>query len=115
MDLDDMEAVRSILLDPRPEGIVCANDRTPGRLVRTLRRLAYLVARDVRLVGIDDVEYAVLLPSPLTTLRPPTRQIGEVALAVMLRRIAQRELPPSDARLSCELVIRESCGARLAA
>ena len=29
--------------------------------------------RDVRLVGVDDLEYASLLPVPLTTLRQPTR------------------------------------------
>lgn len=108
---DDTEAVRAIMLEQRPHGIVCANDRTAGRLMHTLRRLSYLVPRDVRLVGIDDVEYAALLPVPLTTLRQPTRKIGEVALGVMLQRIAQHDLPPCDTRLRCELVIRESCGA----
>lgn len=112
VDPDDLEGVRSIMLDLKPEGIVCANDRTAGRLMHTLRRLSYLVPRDVRLVGIDDVEYASLLPVPLTTLRQPTRQIGEVALDVMLRRIAQRGLAPCETRLRCELIVRESCGAR---
>jgi DNA-binding LacI/PurR family transcriptional regulator len=112
IDPDDTEAVRALMLDQSPHGIVCANDRVAGRLMHTLRRLSYLVPRDVRLVGIDDVEYAALLPVPLTTLRQPTRQIGEVALGIMLQRIAQRDLPPCDTRLRCELVIRESCGAR---
>lgn len=111
LDPDDEEAVASLMRE-RPDGIVCANDRTAGRLMHALRRLGYSVPRDVRLVGIDDVEYASLLPVPLTTLRQPTRQIGEVALGVMLQRIAQRDLPPRDTRLSCELVVRESCGAR---
>jgi len=108
---DDTEAVRTLMLEHRPQGIVCANDRTAGRLMHTLRRLAYRVPHDVRLVGIDDVEYAALLPVPLTTLRQPTRQLGELALGVMLQRIAQPDLPPRDTRLRCELVVRESCGA----
>jgi DNA-binding LacI/PurR family transcriptional regulator len=49
---------------------------------------------------------------PLTTLRQPTREIGEAALAVMLERIARRDMVPREVRLSCELVVRESCGAR---
>jgi len=61
-------------------------------------------------VGIDDVEYATLLPVPLTTLRQPARQIGETALAMMLERIKYPELPVRDIRLQCELIVRDSCG-----
>ncbi|MEO7966179.1 MAG: LacI family DNA-binding transcriptional regulator [Gemmatimonadaceae bacterium] len=91
--------------------VLCANDRTAGRLLHTLRRLGVHVPDDVRLVGIDDVEYAKLLPVPLTTLRQPTQQLGEVAMGVMLERVARRDLPARDTRLRCELVVRESCGA----
>ena len=51
-----------------------------------------------------------LLPVPLTTLRQPTQQIGEVALGVMLERVARSDFPPRDVLLHCELVVRESCG-----
>ena len=98
----------------RPDAIVCANDRTAGRLMHTLRLLQYRVPHDIRLVGIDDVEYARLLPVPLTTLRQPTHQIGDAALGMMLERIARRTLPPRELRLDCELIVRDSCGAKLA-
>jgi len=111
--LDPAEAadVRSLMESARPDAIVCANDRTAARLMQTLLRLGHVVPRDVRLVGIDDAEYASLLPVPLTTLRQPTRQIGHAALAAMLDRIARTDLPPRDILLHCELVVRESCGA----
>ncbi len=76
----------------------------------TLLRLGYAIPGNVRLVGIDDVEYAGLLPVPLTTLRQPTQQIGDVALGVMLERVARTDLPPRDVLLHCELVVRGSCG-----
>src|SRR2546430_12262674 len=63
--------------DLRPDGIVCANDRTAGKLMHSLRLLKYRVPKDVRLVGIDDVEYAKLLPVPLTTLRSEERRVGK--------------------------------------
>src|SRR5438876_230641 len=72
------------------------------------------VPEDIRLVGIDDVEYARLLPVPLSTLRQPTHQTGELALALMLERIARPTLPPREVRLGCELIVRESCGAAMA-
>lgn len=101
------------LVAVRADGIVCANDRLAGALLHALRRLDCRVPQDMRLVGIDDVEYASLLPVPLTTLRQPTRAIGETALAMMLERIAHRELPVRDVRLQCKLVVRESCGPSL--
>ena len=110
IDPDDSAAVAALLRARAPDAIVCANDRTAGRLMHTLRRLGIRVPHEIRLVGIDDVEYASLLPVPLTTLRQPTHQLGEVALSVMLARVAQRDLPARDTRLRCELVVRESCG-----
>lgn len=112
MDPEDVEKVR-VLLQLRPDGIVCGNDRTAGRLMQSMRQLDYRIPNDVRLVGIDDVEYARLLPVALTTLRQPTRQIGETALAVMLDRVARPNAPPRHTLLHCELVVRESCGAKM--
>lgn len=111
LDPDDRNAVKELVRSRRPEAIVCANDRTAGRLLHSLLRLEYRVPRDIRLVGIDDAGYASLLPVPLTTLRQPTRQIGDAALGLMLERIARPDLPPRDVRLPCELVVRDSCGA----
>jgi DNA-binding LacI/PurR family transcriptional regulator len=110
-DPSDIDKVAAMMRTARPDGIVCANDRTAGTLMHSLRRLDFHVPKDVRLVGIDDVEYASLLPVPLTTLRQPARRIGEVAMAMLLERIRQPDLPPRDTRLQCDLVIRESCGA----
>ncbi|MGQ0561217.1 MAG: GntR family transcriptional regulator [Gemmatimonadota bacterium] len=103
--------VATIMAANRPDAIVCANDRTAAHLMRTLLELGHSVPRDVRLVGIDDLDYASLLPVPLTTLRQPTRQIGAAALAVMLDRLAQPDLPARDVLLHGELVVRRSCGA----
>lgn len=112
LDPDDATAVKALLRTRKPDGLVCANDRTAGRLMHTLRRLNVAVPERVRLVGIDDVEYAALLPVPLTTLRQPTSALGEVALSVMLARVARPSLPPRDTRLRCDIVVRDSCGSR---
>jgi GntR family transcriptional regulator, arabinose operon transcriptional repressor len=110
LDPSHAEDVKSWMSASHPEGIVCANDRTAARLMQTLLRLGIRIPQDVRLVGIDDVEYASLLPVPLTTLRQPTRELGHAALAAMLDRVASADLPTRDILLHCELVVRESCG-----
>jgi GntR family transcriptional regulator, arabinose operon transcriptional repressor len=111
LDPADAAAVRA-LMGRRPEGIVCANDWTAARLMRTLLELGHRLPRDVRLVGIDDVPYASLLPVPLTTLRQPTHDLGAAALRAMLERVAQPDLPTRDILLHGSLIIRRSCGTK---
>jgi GntR family transcriptional regulator, arabinose operon transcriptional repressor len=110
---EDIDKAVRTLVSAGADGIVCANDRLAGATMHALRRIDRRVPQDLRLVGIDDVEYATLLPVPLTTLRQPTRQIGETALAMMLERIKHPELPVRDIRLQCELIVRNSCGATI--
>jgi len=112
VDPSDPALVSALLEDQFPDAIVCANDRTAARLIPTLLRIGRRVPEDVRVVGIDDVEYAKHLPVPLTTLRQPTRQLGDAALAAMLERVARTHLPTRDILLNCELIVRDSCGAR---
>jgi GntR family transcriptional regulator of arabinose operon len=112
LDPGHRESVRELMASG-PDAIVCANDRTAGQLMQTLLELGYAIPRDVRLVGIDDVEYARLLPVPLTTLRQPTREIGDAAMSAMLERVRRTALAARDILLHCELVVRASCGSSL--
>ena len=95
---------------PGPTPIVCANDWTAARLMHSVLELGYAVPGDLRLAGIDDMEYARLLPVPLTTLRQPTREIGAAAFAAMLERVARPGAPARDILLQTELIVRKSCG-----
>ena len=112
IDPAGVPAVKAMMRS-RLDAIVCANDRTAGALMHTLIALGYDIPSKVRVTGIDDVEYARLLPVPLTTVRQPCREIGEAALAAMLERVAGSAVAPREILLDCELVVRSSCGARL--
>lgn len=74
------------------EGFVCVNDRVAGLLMQLFLSRSIRIPEDIRLVGIDDVSYASLLPVPLTTVRQPVREIGEAALRAMLDRIRMPHL-----------------------
>lgn len=95
------------------DAFVCANDRVAGHLMHSLIVQGSRVPKDVRIVGIDDVNYAALLPVPLTTVRQPCRDIGEAALQMMLDRIRRPKMAARDVLLDCTLIVRESCGAHL--
>jgi GntR family transcriptional regulator, arabinose operon transcriptional repressor len=110
LDPTDAPRVTALIESARPEGIVCANDWTAARLMHTLLKLGHAIPGDIRLVGIDDLDYASLLPIPLTTLRQPTAEIGAAALATMLDRLVRPDVATRDILLNGELVVRESCG-----
>jgi GntR family transcriptional regulator of arabinose operon len=104
-------SVRAMMESTHPDAIVCANDWTAARLMHAILELGHAVPDEVRLVGIDDMDYASLLPVPLTTLRQPTREIGAAAFAAMLDRVSRPDVPVRDILLQTKLVVRRSCGA----
>lgn len=112
-NVQDESFIRRMLDTSRPEGIVCANDLTAARLMQTLLALGASIPDQVRIVGMDDVRYASLLPVPLTTIHQDCAGIGSAAMATMLQRIEHPELPVRDVLVPFRLVVRRSCGAHL--
>lgn len=110
----DEPFIRRMLDVRRPEGIVCANDLTAARLMQMLLGFGLRIPEDVRIVGMDDVKYASLLPVSLTTIHQDCAGIGAVAMATMLERVEHPELPVRDVLVPTRLVVRRSCGAHLA-
>jgi DNA-binding LacI/PurR family transcriptional regulator len=109
----DDSFVRRMLETSHLEGVVCANDLTAARFMQTLLALGVNIPEEVRIVGMDDVRYASLLPVPLTTIHQDCAGIGAAAMATMQQRLEHPELPARDVLVPFRLVIRRSCGAHL--
>lgn len=112
-NFSDLSIVSGILDEASPDAILCANDATAATVIQALLKLGISVPQQVKIVGIDDVSYAKFLPIPLTTLHQDCYEMGAVALSTMLDRLRSPSMRPREILLPCELVIRESCGARL--
>jgi len=106
----DLSEVKKLIDKVRPDGVVCANDFTAAHLMKTLGELGVSVPADIRLVGIDDVKYASLLPVPLTTIHQPCFDIGAAAIFAMNQRLKNPNFPARDILLDFKLVVRQSCG-----
>lgn len=106
----DLDWIRLILKKHKPDAFLCANDHTAANLMQSLLSLNRKIPGEIRIVGIDDVKYASLLPIPLTTEHQPCLDIGAVAMATMLDRLRYPNMPAREVLLNCDLVIRESCG-----
>jgi DNA-binding LacI/PurR family transcriptional regulator len=110
---DDHDWVREIFRTAKPEAFVCSNDFEAARLMRALSTLDVRIPEDVAIVGVNDDPYAKLLTVSLTTLRQPYKQMAGAAVRLMLDRLQNRTATPREVRMSCELVVRESCGTSL--
>jgi len=109
-DPEDPHFLQTILKECHPDAIVCANDITAARIMQGLTARGIRVPEEIRIVGIDDVKYASLLPVPLTTQHQNCADIGATAIATMLQRLEKPDLPTRDILLQTKTVLRSSCG-----
>jgi DNA-binding LacI/PurR family transcriptional regulator len=107
-DPSDVAGVRDFLDRAKPDAMICANDYTAAQLLTTLNNLGIQVPSQVRVAGIDDVKYARLLRTPLTTIHQPCQDLGATALFAMLNRIANPTAPSRDFLVDFKLVVRKS-------
>jgi GntR family transcriptional regulator, arabinose operon transcriptional repressor len=113
-DPDDLDFLRKVMNKHRPDAMVCANDFTAARVMAGLTKMGIRVPEEMRVVGVDDVKYASLLPVPLTTQHQNCSDIGATAMATMLQRLEKPDLPTRDILLQTHTVVRNSCGIHIA-
>jgi DNA-binding LacI/PurR family transcriptional regulator len=66
------------------------------------------VPEDLSVVGFDNVRLASYTNPPLTTVSQPIRQIGTLALELLMERINDIDSPVRVEQLDTELVVRRS-------
>lgn len=107
-DPADLSSVQKLVNEQEPDAVVCANDNTAAQLMTSLNRLGLRVPDDIRLTGMDDVRYASVLQTPLTTIRQPCLDLGAAAISMMLDRISHPNMPVRDCLVDFQLVVRQS-------
>jgi LacI family transcriptional regulator len=95
----------------RPDALFSANNSSTIWVIEALREMNVVAGKDVALIGFDDVDFYTLITPPITAVRQPAAELGQISTRLLLQRI-QRESSLSNARtvLPVSLVIRESCG-----
>lgn len=95
------------------DAIVASNDITARGVFLSLTETGVRIPDDVAVVGFDDLPTAVQVNPPLTTVRQPIEEKGRRAAQLLIDLIEGNAEGPQQILLPTELVIRESCGARL--
>ncbi len=86
------------------------NDMSALGAVNAVRDAGLSMPQDISLVGFDDVTAASTAYPPLTTIRQPLREMGEIATTRLLARIKDENLPAEKVVVKPELVVRASTG-----
>jgi LacI family transcriptional regulator len=102
------------LLAHEPDAVFVASDSMALGALRALHEAGRRVPDDVAIVGFDDMPQAATTNPPLTTIRQPIRRAGVLAVETLIDILGNGADPPRHLILPTELVIRASCGSRLA-
>ncbi len=103
------DAVRQLLnLAQPPSAAYCYSDVIAFGVMLGLRAAGLEAGRDLAVIGFDDVPEASLWHPSLTTVSADPRGLGENAAQLMLRRIANPDLPLSRVIMPSQLIVRDS-------
>ncbi len=97
-----------LALTPRPQAVFVGNDAMAVGAYQALYQSGLHIPQDMALVGYDDIELARYMTPPLTTIHQPKDELGELAIDVLIHRMADPGQKQQRVQLTPELVIRGS-------
>lgn len=102
-------ATKKLLALPNPPTAIFAfNDRMAMGAVWALHGANLRVPDDVAVVGFDDIPTAADFNLPLTTVRQPSKEIGQIATRMLFELIDKGAVDHKEVILPAELIIRQS-------
>lgn len=88
--------------------LFCMGDEMAVGAMCAARRLGYEVPREMSVTGFDNIDISAYIDPALTTVTQPGRELGEVAMRLMVDILNNRPIEERRIILPAELVIRES-------
>jgi LacI family transcriptional regulator len=100
--------------EPRPDAVFCTNNFMTLGMIRAVHALGLRCPEDIAIAGFDDFPWADSFSPQLTTIAQPSFAMGEEAVRLLIDRMNKRRTGPAiKVILGAELIVRESCGAKL--
>lgn len=106
---DEQAQLAAILSRPdRPTAIVAAGYYFALDAYAAAAAAGLSVPGQLSIIGVDDPPSAEYVSPPLTTLRQPLVNLGEMAVSTLLELVRREDMQPGTRTLRAELVIRGS-------
>lgn len=91
--------------------IFAFNDMSAIGAIRALQDAGFRVPEDISIVGFDNIHFAEFNSPPITTIRQPLFEMGELAAQILLKKLSKsnngEEFPPT-LYIEPELIVRKS-------
>ena len=94
-----------------PTAIFAANDLMALGAIYAIQDAGLNVPKDIAVVGYDDRDLASFSNPTITTVCPPSFEMGQLAAQLILNRLENQIEIEDPIRVQGRLIIRESCGA----
>jgi len=109
---EDVENAVTCLLnmEDRPDAIFTASDRLTTSCLFTIKRMGLKIPADIAIAGFTNSDVAELFDPPLTVVRQPAFQIGQIATEILIKAIESKRPVTEFAaeQLQTELISRAS-------
>lgn len=107
---DGYKTAHELLAEEKLDAVVGANDRLALGAIHAAKDLGLSVPADLRVVGMDDGEQALMSLPPLTSVNLAARHRGGLAAGMLVDTLRQPEVATSPQRVSvaASLTARES-------
>jgi DNA-binding LacI/PurR family transcriptional regulator len=94
----------------RPRAVVAGSDEIAFGILHRLREQKIVVPQEMALVSIDNIPMAAYAAPPLTTIDVPKREMGRLAVEVLVSNGKDKRETPVLNLLPTKLIVRASCG-----
>ena len=103
------DAMQQLLARPeKPTAVFAFDDPMAIGAICAATQAGFRVPEDISIVGYDDVEMARFSSPPLTTIRHPKAELGQLAVELLVSRVRNKELTVEALNVQPELVVRNS-------
>lgn len=101
-------AQKLMTLATPPTAIITNSDPIAIILYNVLQENGWQIPAQISIVSFDDIEYSRFLMPKLTTIRPATRMMGQVALRLINEQINYQRQPGLTVEVASQLISRNS-------
>lgn len=91
-----------------PDALFCCNDDLGIGAYRALGDLKRRIPEDTAIIGFDDLDDAMYLSPPMTSVRMPIQEVCRRAWEMMQQRIEDTEAPAQYESFQAHLIVRAS-------
>ena len=110
-EIGGVQAAEYFLCAPsRPTAIMAATDRNAIGFLQTVTAAGLRVAKDVAVVGFDNIEAAAYTEPPLTTVDQPFDEVGALAARLVISQLNGQDVRPVPHTAPATVVVRGTCG-----